>query len=128
MPTALKLTSDERKRYLEAVRRRPALLGLGPDEQSQRAHLLGRIREVAAILKTRYGVRRVVLFGSLAHAAWFTADSDVDLAVEGLASKDYWQAWRVVEEMIGGRSVDLIDIEMAGESLSGAIRRYGVEL
>jgi len=80
------------------------------------------------VLKARFGVRRVVLFGSLAHAAWFVPDSDVDLAVEGLAGDDYWRAWRQIEEIIGDRPVDLIEIEMAGESLRRAIQRYGVEL
>jgi predicted nucleotidyltransferase len=97
-------------------------------ERCERERLLDRIREAAAALKTHYGARRVVLFGSLAHAAWFMPDSDVDLAVEGLAGDDYWQAWRLVEEIIGDRPVDLIEIEMAGESLRRAIQRYGVEL
>jgi predicted nucleotidyltransferase len=65
--------------------------------------LLERIREAAVVLKSCFHARRVVLFGSLAHVAWFTPDSDVDLAVEGLSSDDYWRAWRVVEEIIGDR-------------------------
>jgi len=89
---------------------------------------LVRVREAAEALKARFDVRRVVLFGSLAHEAWFVPDSDVDLAVEGLASDDYWRAWRLVEEIIGDRLVDLIEIETAGESLRRAIERYGVEL
>jgi len=89
---------------------------------------LDRIREAAVVLKTRFGARRVVLFGSLAHAAWFMPDSDVDLVVEGLASDVYWQAWRLTEEIIADRLVDLIEIETVSESLQRAIRRYGVEL
>jgi predicted nucleotidyltransferase len=69
-----------------------------------------------------------VLFGSLAHEAWFAPDSDVDLAVEGLASDDYWRARGLAEEIIGDRLVDLIEIETAGESLRRAIERYGIEL
>jgi predicted nucleotidyltransferase len=70
----------------------------------------------------------VILFDSLAHAAWFMPDSDVDLVVEGLVGDDYWQAWRLVEEIIGDRPVDLIEIETVSESLRRAIQRYGVEL
>ena len=40
----------------------------------------------------------------------------------------HWQAWRLAEEMIGDRTVDLVDIETAKESLLHAIERYGVEL
>jgi len=101
---------------------------LTPAEQRERERLLDRIREASTAVKTRFGARRVVLFGSLAHAAWFTVDSDIDLGVEGLADDAYWQAWRLVEEIIGDRSVDLIEIETAGESLKRAIERYGIEL
>ena len=41
------------------------------------------------MLKTHFGARRVVLFGSLTYAAWFIPDSDVDLVVEGLVGDDY---------------------------------------
>jgi predicted nucleotidyltransferase len=84
---------------------------LTPDERRTRGRLLERIREAAAVLKSRFHARRVVLFGSLAHAAWFMPDTDVDLAVEGLSSGDYWQAWRAVEEIIADRQVDLVEIE-----------------
>jgi predicted nucleotidyltransferase len=128
MPTALELTLEERKHYLEAARRRPRLAALTPGDGSMRERLLNRTRRAAEILKSRFGARRVVLFGSLAHAAWFAADSDVDLAVEGLTGETYWQAWGLIEKIIGDRPVDLIEIESAGESLRRAIQRYGVEL
>lgn len=128
MPTALELTREGWKPYLEAARRRPAPPEPTAAEQGERARLLTRVREAAAALKAQFDVRRVVLFGSLAHAAWFVPDSDVDLAVEGLREDDYWEAWRLVEEVIGDRPVDLIEIESAGESLRRAVDRYGVEL
>jgi predicted nucleotidyltransferase len=128
MPTALELTREGWRSYLEAARRRPTPPEVTPAERRARERLLDRVREAAAVLKARYGARRVVLFGSLAHAAWFMPDSDVDLAVEGLAGDDYWRAWRLVEEIIGDRPVDLIEIEMVGESLKRAIERYGMEL
>jgi predicted nucleotidyltransferase len=55
----------------------------------------------------------VFLFGSLADARWFSPDSDVDLAVEGMSGDAYWKAWRLVEETIADRAVDLVDIETA---------------
>jgi predicted nucleotidyltransferase len=128
MPTALELSREEWKQYLEAARHRPPTPELTPAERDARERLVGRVRDAAAMLKSRFGLRRVVLFGSLAHAAWFVSDSDVDLAVEGLAGGDYWRAWRLVEEVIGDHLVDLIEIETAGESLQRAIERYGVAL
>ena len=128
MPTALELTREGWKRYLEGAQRRPVASELTPAERLTRERLLDRVREAAALLKARFGVRRVILFGSLAHAAWFMPDSDVDLVVEGLATDDYWQAWRLVEEIVGDRLVDLIEFETANESLRRSIRQHGVEL
>ena len=108
MPTALELTHEEQKFYLEAVSRQPAAPELTPEEHRSREQLLERVRRAAAVLKHRFHARRVLLFGSLAHAAWFTAGSDVDLAVEGLDSKDFWKDWVTVEEIIGNRPVYLI--------------------
>jgi predicted nucleotidyltransferase len=128
MPTALELTPEQWQPYIEAIRQRPELPELTPAEQHQREQLLARVRQVAAELKFRFKAERVILFGSLAHADWFAADSDVDLAVEGLSAGDYWQAWRLAEEIIEYRPVDLIEIETAKESLRQAILRYGMEL
>jgi predicted nucleotidyltransferase len=128
MPTALELTREEWRPYLEAARRRPPRPQLTPAEQDEREQLLNRIREVATVLKNRFGARRVILFGSLAHAAWFRPNSDVDLVVEGLTQDAYWEAWRLVEELINDRPVDLIELETVSESLLQAIQRYGVEL
>ena len=128
MATALELTRKGWSLYVEAMSRRPASPELTPEEQQERRQLLTQVREAAAMLKQRFAVRRVVLFGSLAHASRFFPKSDVDLAVEGLLSEDYWEVWRLVEEFIGGRPVDFIAIEDARESLRHAIDRYGVEL
>ena len=70
----------------------------------------------------------MILFGSLAHQAWFSQDSDVDLVVEGLSSAEYLRAWGEVEAIIGDRQVDLIEVETTSTSLRDAILRYGKEL
>ncbi len=128
MPLASQLTSDDLKHYREAARRRSATAVLSPTERAAREALMRRAREAAVLLKGRFGARRVILFGSLAHQAWFTPDSDVDLVVEGLGGSNYWQAWRLAEETMGGREVDLIELEAVSPSLRQAIQRYGVEL
>lgn len=127
MPTALELSPKGWKRYLEAAQRRPVVPVTTPDEQREREQLLEQVRQAAALVKTRFGAWRVILFGSLAHVAWFRPDSDVDLAVEGLKGDAYWQAWRLFEELLD-RPVDLIAIETAGKSLRQAIQRYGIDL
>jgi predicted nucleotidyltransferase len=128
MPTALELSREEWQPYLEAARKRLTPPKPTLAEQQHREQLLGRIRQAAAILKERFGARRVILFGSLADVAWFSPDSDVDLAVEGLPADIYWQAWRAIEDIIPDRPVDLIEIEMAKETLLRSIQQYGIEL
>jgi len=128
MPTALQLSREEWEHYVEAASRRLEPVAVRPEVEEARKQLLTRVHKAAAALKSRFAVRRVVVFGSLAHAAWFIPDSDVDLAVEGLAPKDYWQAWKMVEEIISDRPVDLVEIEAVGESLRQAIERDGIDL
>ncbi|MCG3206967.1 MAG: hypothetical protein FOGNACKC_00567 [Anaerolineae bacterium] len=127
MPTALELSREEWKSYIDAARRRkPPSLSVAQEQQRQQ--LVDRARRVAAELKRRFGAKRVILFGSVAKAEWFASDSDVDLAVEGVPTDDYWEAWRLAEEMMRDKPVDLIELETAKPSLVEAIHRYGLEL
>jgi len=128
MPTALELTPEGWGHYIKAMSLRSSPPGLTLEEKRERKQLLERVQKAVEVLKSSFTIRRVILFGSLAHASWFMSDSDVDLAIEGLASEDYWQAWRLVEDIIKDRPIDLIEIETAGKSLRRAIERYGVEL
>lgn len=128
MTAMLNLTSADLKRYRDAARRRAASRKLTPADVAARDALLKRVHEAAVILRTRYGAKRVILFGSLAHEGWYSADSDVDLAVEGLPSDTYWRAWRVAEEIIGDRSVDLVEVETVREPLRRVIEQTGVLL
>jgi len=128
MPTALELKREEWQRFKGIVSGGPEPPELTPDVQQRRDRLLVRVRELAKMLKSRFGARRIVLFGSLTRISGFTADSDIDLGVEGLKAKEYWQAWKLAEEFIGDRQIDIVEIETATESLKQAIDRYGVEL
>ena len=53
MPTALELTREGWKPYLEAARRRLAPSELTPTEQSERARLLAHVREAEEIIGDR---------------------------------------------------------------------------
>ena len=128
MPTALELERIEWLRYVKAAKKRRRTMASTPQEHREKQHLMAQIRKLAEELKSRFGVRRVVLFGSLTHEAWSGSVSDVDLAVEGLSEDAYWDAWRLAEEMISDRSVDLIELEKASPSLHKVIERYGVSL
>jgi uncharacterized protein len=128
MPTALELPRDQWTPYLNAARRRSWPKEMSAEERRERDRLLLRVRQAASMLKAQFGVRRVILFGSLAHTSWFSRESDVDLAIEGLTSDAYWRAWRAVEDVIADREVDLIEIETASNAIRGTIERHGIEL
>jgi len=57
----------------------------------RRSHALDEAARAARLLVEHYGVRRVVLFGSLAWGR-FRSTSDVDLAVSGLAPERFFRA------------------------------------
>lgn len=128
MPTALELEREGWQPYLDAPRRTPSPPKPTPEERRTRERLVAAALQAAVLLKRRFAVRRVILFGSLADGEWFSVDSDIDVALEGLAPEDYWEAWRLVEDVIGERPVDLVEIESVGESLRRMIEREGIEL
>ena len=95
MPTALELTSEGWKSYLEGARRQLVVPELTDAEKEELKQLLRRVRKAAEVLKNQFGFRRVLLLGSLAQPLWFREDSDVDFVVEGLKSgKEYREAWQ----------------------------------
>jgi predicted nucleotidyltransferase len=129
MATALNMTDSEmeQRAYAAALCRNAAMNC--DDTNKDKDELLINVRKVAKVLHHQYGAVRVVLFGSLAYGArWWREASDIDLAVEGLTGKNYWRAWKTVEEMLPGRTVDLVDFDMATNSLKMAIDHYGLEL
>jgi predicted nucleotidyltransferase len=54
--------------------------------------------QIVRVLRERYDVQRVVLFGSLVKGR-FTAESDIDLAVAGLAAVDFFAAYAEVNRV-----------------------------
>ncbi len=96
------------------------------DERKQRAWLAAR--RAAATLKSDWGATRVLLYGSLAHDAWWHEHSDVDLAAEGIAPEDFWRAWGAVEHLGQGIEINLAPWESLKESVKQSVLREGVEL
>lgn len=127
MPTALELGPGGWKEYLAGARRRLRVRPASSARSREERRLVEALREVALILKARFGASRVLLFGSLARGGWQASTSDVDLAVEGLKG-DYWEAWGVVEDAVADRRVDLVEMEAASPSLRAAIEEEGVNL
>jgi uncharacterized protein len=90
------------------------------------AHLLAYVSHARRLLIDSYGARRVWLFGSLV-VGQPTPESDVDLAVEGLPTSDYFKA---LADLMGlfHAPVDLVRLEEAAESLRERVLLEGREL
>jgi predicted nucleotidyltransferase len=119
--------SQENETYAEAWRQR---------RRAEREALLLRqqllmkaAQDCANVLAEKYAVRAVYLFGSVAWPDRFHADSDIDLAVEGLPDEKYMRAlaelWRLLPV---GCELNLVPIESAFPKLAERVRREGVVL
>ena len=78
------------------------------------------------MLVEAHGATRVRLFGSLASGD-YTGRSDVDLAVEGLASEEYFEALADLMELFDA-PVDLVRLENARPSLRDRVAAEGLVL
>ncbi|MFN8490073.1 MAG: hypothetical protein U0350_20970 [Caldilineaceae bacterium] len=95
----------------------------------ERFERAGRVaRQGAELLKTEFGAKRVVIFGSLRQPALFHARSDVDLAAWGIDEQCYFRAVAQLLSLDSEISFDLVRMEDASPSLLAAILRDGVEL
>lgn len=65
------------------------------------------------LLKSRFGAKRVILFGSLAGQGVWHDQSDVDLAVEGLPPADFFKAYGACFDLLPGVNLDLVSLEDA---------------
>ena len=123
-------TASDLKEKMAAYRATARKREAGRQEQlAQRrewAWLLAR--RGAALLKERFGARRVVAFGSLDRDDLFHIRSDVDLAVWGLAAENYYRAVGCLLALDSRIETDLVMVETAPPGLCHAIEQEGVDL
>lgn len=119
--TAPTVTPADTARHLELCSQKAR------EQATERARRLRQaLPDAVRILRTDYGVRRILLFGSLA-TRHFGEYSDVDLAVEGLSSPLYFAALADLMAHFGA-PVDLVRLEEAPESLRDRIAAEGKTL
>ncbi len=77
-----------------------------------------RARQVAQacadLLREQFGARRVILFGSLVGPEPWHEGSDIDLAVEGIPSEQFFKAWGACDRLLPrdlGMVLDLVPLE-----------------
>ena len=85
-------------------------------------------QRAAAILKEKFGVQRVVIFGSTLRIKRFHHRSDVDIAVWGLDKKVYYRAVACLLDIEPTIAVDLVEAEFTSPALLKVIEQEGVAL
>ncbi|HLB05827.1 MAG TPA: nucleotidyltransferase domain-containing protein [Thermodesulfobacteriota bacterium] len=83
--------------------------------------------KIARELVSRFGAKRVFLFGSLTRED-FNKRSDIDLAVEGIAPADFYRAVAFASGVSKLWKVDLVDMDDCSESLLDHIKKEGIAL
>lgn len=83
-------------------------------------------RQAAEALRSRYRVKHVVVFGSLVKEELFHNRSDIDLAVWGMAEKEYYRAVAHLLTLDREIGIDLIMVEAAPAPLRKRIEDEGV--
>ena len=73
-----------------------------------------KVRKVAARLGFEYNLRKIYLFGSLTDRNSFHLESDIDIAIDGLKSRDYLNLWGDFEKCLQHR-FDLVNMNNVGK-------------
>ena len=67
--------------------------------------------EVAALLYEQFNATEVAVFGSLTEPMWFTAGSDIDIAVSGLSNDLYNKALSKIMDFDSAFKIDIINFD-----------------
>jgi hypothetical protein len=117
----MSVSPEETLEHLRSVEHERRRMG---DLRAQQ--LRERLGPAVSMLRERYGITEVTLFGSLA-AGGASSESDLDLAVRGLPAERYFEALADLMELIGA-PIDLVRLEAAVDSLRDRIEAEGARL
>ncbi len=87
-----------------------------------------RARLISAMLKNKYGAKKVIVFGSLTNPDLFDENSDIDIAVEGIEDALFYKAVGDILNAADIFNVDLVDCNDCKKTISDAIMREGIEI
>jgi predicted nucleotidyltransferase len=99
--------------------------------KQRQVHAVRVARQAAEVLKTQFGVTRVVLFGSILNPEMMHERSDIDLAVWGLSIHLLLKAGCAVDRITiaeGFGESDLVAFETAYPHIQASILKTGLEL
>jgi predicted nucleotidyltransferase len=98
-------------------------------ERNRRDHAWKCAERVAALLREKYGIKKLWLFGSLVSGKHFTVHSDIDLFVEDFpANADFWVVLGQAEHAAAPFPLNLILEENALPKIKEIAHKEGVLL
>lgn len=121
-----KLTLEQIAQYRHTAERRQAENAI--QEAQRRKDAWAVAQAVADMLRIKFGVSKVVVFGSLACESGFTKWSDIDLAAWGLKMEDTFKAMGAAWDMGGEFEINLIDVNYCKPAVLAEIEEYGIEI
>ncbi len=120
------ISPEKMAEYHQTARRRLSEIQL--ETEQRRANALEVARKASELLKTTYGVKQVVLFGSLSRDGVFDDHSDIDLAVEGLDEQEYYKALARLSDLDISSDIDLLMMEHTPPRVLDMILKEGKKL
>lgn len=120
------ISPEKMAEYRQTARRRLSEIRL--ETEQRRANALEVARKASELLKTTYGVKQVVLFGSLSRDGVFDDHSDIDLAVEGLDEQEYYKALARLSDLDISSDIDLLMMEHTPPRVLDMILKEGKKL
>jgi predicted nucleotidyltransferase len=126
--TALDLPPEALEKYhpLDAIKERRAKFSAEIASRRRRALLVAR--KAAKLLKSEFGAKEVILFGSLARRGSFSLYSDIDLAVRGIAPEKFFAASAAIERVDVNFQIDLAELENCSPAVLKNIEEDGKPL
>jgi len=99
------------------------------EEKRKRILAIEKAREVAKILKGKYKVKEVILFGSLVWRPDFLwRGTDIDLLVKGLKDEKYFEALGDISTTSHPFHIDLVPFEKAWPLIKRRALEEGMRL
>ena len=122
----MELTLEALARYRKSALRRQEQLQ--PERLRLQEEAWVVARRAADLLREKFGVTRIVVFGSLVHPGCFTRWSDIDLAAWGIAPDDTLRAIGAVMDLETTYEINLVDVQTARPAILKIIEKEGIEI
>jgi len=118
-------TPEQIEKYISGWKKRKSKKNTNLEKKQKDA--LEKASCIADMLKDRYGIKKVILFGSTATGKLWE-HSDIDIAVFGLDENMYLDVVWEASQLALPFSLDIVPLEKTSKLLQQKIQQEGMEL